>query len=126
MIIRAVFLVLLALLTFYVFIQRRRLPFNLIVMSLIVVAAVAFILRPEMSDPIANYLGVGTGADLITYLIQVGLIFATVHYYTKFSTLQSEMTKVVRELALLQHKVERLTETEEQTGVGRDRGRAAS
>ncbi len=104
---RVVFLTLLALLTFYVFIQRRRLPFNLIVMIVLVIAAVAFIVRPEMSDVVAHYLGVGTSADLITYLILIGLVFAVVHYYVKFSIMQAAMTKVVRKLALLETRLAR-------------------
>ncbi len=104
---RIVFLALLAMLTFYVFVQRRRLPFNLMVMAVVVCAAVLFIIWPESSDTIAIALGVGTAADLVTDLILIGLLFTAVHYYAKFSTLQTDMTKVVRRLALLEHELER-------------------
>lgn len=43
----------------------------------------------------------GRGADLITYLVEVGILFVVLHYYMKFVELEERITELVREIALL-------------------------
>jgi hypothetical protein len=50
---------------------------------------------------------VGRGADLIMYMLHVGLLFVVIHYYTKFVEQQQQITHLVREIALLRREVER-------------------
>jgi hypothetical protein len=60
----------------------------------------------ERTDSIANWMGVGRGADLIGYLVQVLLLFMALHFYTKFVDVQRQLTQIVRELAILRSERE--------------------
>jgi hypothetical protein len=72
-----------------------------------VVAGLA-VLFPERTDYVANWIGVGRGADLIGYLVQVLLLFMSLHFYTKFVDVQRQLTQLVRELAILRGERESL------------------
>jgi len=108
MIIRIIMLTALAAIGYLGFIRRNRLPFNImLVFAILMVAAVAVVL-PERTDIVANWLGVGRGADLIGYLVQVLLLFMSLHFYTKFVDVQRQLTQIVRELAILRGERESL------------------
>jgi hypothetical protein len=70
------------------------------VFVLLGVGAVAVVF-PELATALAHFVGVGRGADLITYIAIVGVMFALIHYDTKFVELQQQVTELTRELALL-------------------------
>lgn len=107
MIIRVLLLGALAAIGWFVFLKRNRLPVHIVlVFGLLGVGAVA-VLFPDATDRVANFVGVGRGVDLITYLIEVAVLFVLLHYYTKFVELQRQLTDVVRELAILRAEVER-------------------
>ena len=83
-----------------VFLRRNRLPFHIVtVFGLFAIAALAVIF-PGLTQSVAELVGVGRGADLVTYLSIVGLIFFLVHYYTKFVELQEQITTLTRELSI--------------------------
>ncbi len=91
-----------------VFLRRNRLPFHIvIVFGLLGLGALAVVF-PESTNELANYVGVGRGADLITYLLEIVVMFVLVHYYTKFVELQRQLTQVTREVALLRAELEKL------------------
>jgi hypothetical protein len=92
-----------------VFLRRNRLPIHIVVVFVILGAGGIAVLFPERTDIIANYMGVGRGVDLITYLFEVAAIFILIHYYTKFVELQRQLTTVTRELASLKADLERAT-----------------
>jgi small membrane protein len=62
---------------------------------------VFLVIVPDASNRVARLVGVGRGADLITYLFEVGVLFVILHYYTKFVELQRSITELVREVTLL-------------------------
>ena len=98
MIIRILLLGALAAIGWFVFLRRNRLPFHIfVVFTLLGIGAVAVAL-PDLTTDVAHLVGVGRGADLITYLVTVVVMFVLLHYYTKFVELQRELTKVTREL----------------------------
>ncbi len=68
----------------------------------------AAVLFPEETDKVANFVGVGRGVDLITYVIEVTVLFVLIHYYTKFVELQRQLTDVVRELAIVRAELDRV------------------
>ena len=107
MLIRLLLLTALAAIGYVVFLRRHRLPVHIVlVMSLLLLAALAVVF-PDMTTVVANRLGVGRGADLINYLVEVGLLFIVLHYYTKFVELQEQLTLLVREIATLRATLER-------------------
>jgi len=107
MIIRILLLSALALLGWRVFLKRTRLPVHIIVVFTLLALAGAAVLFPDVTNDIAHVVGVGRGADLIMYMLHVGLLFVIIHYYTKFVELQQQITHLVREIALLRRQVER-------------------
>ena len=114
MIIRIVLLSALAAIGWFVFLKRNRLPIHIVlVLAMLAMGGVA-VLFPERTDVVANFVGVGRGVDLITYLIEVIVLFVLIHYYTKFVELQRQLTDVVRELAILRAEVDRVQKRDDE------------
>lgn len=122
MIIRIVLLSALVAIGWFVFLKRNRLPFHIVtVFAMLAVGGLA-VLFPEETDVIANAVGVGRGVDLITYVIEVTVLFVLLHYYTKFVELQRQLTDVVRELAILRAEVDRVRPAAPPVDEQQDRG----
>ena len=109
MIIRILMLAGLAAIAYLVFLRRNRLPIHIVTVFVILGAGAIAVLFPERTDIVANYVGVGRGVDLITYLFEVAAIFILIHYYTKFVELQRQLTTLTREMAMLKTELERAT-----------------
>ena len=109
MIIRIVLLGALVAIGWFVFLRRNKLPFHIVLVFAILGVAALAVLSPERTDDVANFVGVGRGVDLITYVIEVTVLFVLLHCYTKFVELQRKLTDVVRELAILRAEVDRAT-----------------
>ncbi len=71
------------------------------VFFLLVVVAMLMVLRPDWANDIANYLGVGRGADLVTYLGISGLAFLWLGLYTRQRDLDVRLTELARRLTIL-------------------------
>ena len=69
-------------------------------------AAVTLVSNPDLSNRIANRLGVGRGADLIFYLALPGLLFMILLLYAKTVRQEERITGLTRELALLERRLE--------------------
>ena len=108
MIIRIVLLTAFAAIGWFVFLKRNRLPFHIVIVFALLITGAVAVIFPQHTDIVANFVGVGRGVDLITYLIEVVVLFVLLHYYTKFVELQRQLTDVVRELAILRAEVERV------------------
>jgi hypothetical protein len=63
---------------------------------------------PGATDDIAHHVGVGRGVDLITYILEIAVLFVLIHYYTKFVELQRQLTVLTREMAILKAELERV------------------
>ena len=111
MIIRIVLLGALAAIGWFVFLERNRLPFHIVTVFGMLGAGAFAVMFPSETDRIANFVGVGRGVDLITYVIEVTVLFVLLHYYTKFVELQRQLTDVAREVAILRAEVDRLRGT---------------
>ena len=92
----------------FVFRRRNRLPFHILTVFILLVAGALAVVFPESTNDIAHMVGVGRGADMITYIAIVAVMFVLVHYYTKFVELQQQVTQLTRELAILRTEVERV------------------
>ena len=80
---------------------RRRASFRVAVAwSLLWIGAAVAIARPEITVRGAHFLGIARGADLVFYLAILGMFLGFFGVYVRFRRMESEMTRIVRELAL--------------------------
>ena len=107
MIIRILLLTGLAATGYFVFLRRNRLPVHIVLVMAMLAAGGLAVIFPEATNQLANMVGVGRGADLLSYLFMVIAMFVLIHYYTKFAELQRQLTTITRELAILRAEVDR-------------------
>ena len=62
-------------------------------------AAVA-IMMPAITNQVARTLGIGRGADLLIYLVAISFLASFFYFYRKCRRLESDLTQVVRRLAI--------------------------
>lgn len=108
MIFRGILIALLVAIGWFVFLKRNRLPFHIVTMFAMLVAGAVAIVLIEETDQFAQAVGVGTGADLIVYLLLVVILFVLLHYFAKFAEMEARVTELTRELAIVRAEVERL------------------
>jgi hypothetical protein len=76
-------------------------PRTTILVSLgIWLAAGVAIARPDVTTQVARLLGIGRGADLVIYLVAMAFLVSVFYFYHKYRQLSSELTEVVRSIAL--------------------------
>jgi small membrane protein len=109
MIIRILLLAGLAAIGWLVFLRRNRMPVHIVLVFALLACGGAAVVFPDLTQRVADAVGVGRGADLVTYLVEVGTLFVLLHYFTKFVELERKLTDAVRELAILRAEVERLS-----------------
>jgi hypothetical protein len=109
MIIRILLLAGLAAIGWLVFLRRNKLPFHIVTVFGLLVAGAVAVVSPNLTDDVAKLVGVGRGADLVTYISIVAILFVLVHYYTKFVELQRNLTQLAREMAILRADLENAT-----------------
>lgn len=101
MIIRILLIAGLSAIGFFVFLRRNRLPFHIMTVFLLLVAGAVAVVMPNLTSDVAVFVGVGRGTDLVTYIAIIAVMFVLLHYYTKFVELQSKVTELAREMAIL-------------------------
>jgi len=106
MIIRILLLLGLAATGWLVFLRRNKLPFHIMTVFGLLALGAAAVVSPGLADDAAKLVGVGRGADLIEYITIVVVMFVLMHYYTKFVELQSQVTHLTRELAILRGELD--------------------
>jgi hypothetical protein len=89
-----------------VFLRRNRLPVHIILVFALLGAGAAAVVFPNLTQDAAELVGVGRGADLVTYISIVAIMFVLLHYYTKFVELQRKLTEMTREVAILRTELE--------------------
>ncbi|HEX2122655.1 MAG TPA: DUF2304 domain-containing protein [Thermoanaerobaculia bacterium] len=68
--------------------------------GLLWIAAAVAIAKPELTATIARALGIGRGTDLVLYFAILFMIFGFFAVYVRLRRIESDLTKVVRELAI--------------------------
>lgn len=68
--------------------------------GLLWVAAAVAIARPEITADVARLLGIGRGTDLVLYFAILGMVFGFFAMYVRMRRIESDLTKIVRELAI--------------------------
>ena len=108
MIIRLLLLAGLSAIGFFVFLRRNKMPFHIVTVFGLLVAGALAVVFPDLTDDVAALVGVGRGADLVTYISIVAVMFVLIHYYSKFVELQRQLTEVTREQAIMRSEMERI------------------
>ena len=72
-----------------------------ILFFILAVVAVAMVLQPEWANAVAEFLGVGRGADLLVYLGLSGLAFLWLGLYARQREMDIRLTELARRLAKL-------------------------
>jgi hypothetical protein len=80
--------------------RRRLAPRMAFFWGLLWVAAIVTILRPGITVSIAHALGIARGADLVFYLAILGMFIGFFGCYVRIRRLESEITRIVREIAI--------------------------
>lgn len=68
--------------------------------SLLWLFVIAAAMWPQVTDRVANAVGVGRGADLLVYIAVVVLVYASFRTMTQLQKLHEEQTELVRRIAI--------------------------
>ncbi len=69
--------------------------------------ATALVLLPETANNIANFVGVGRGADLLLYLLTLAFVFTWLSVYMKSKQDEKQLVQLARKVALLEARLDR-------------------
>ncbi len=84
----------------YLIIRLKKKVLDLVFLLALVVAAIVFILWPDLTNTIANKLGVGRGADLVFYTSILIFWFVLLKLYLRIRQLEKSFTQIIRDQAL--------------------------
>lgn len=73
---------------------------QLVLWTLLWVAVIAVVLRPETASEAARRLGVGRGADVVVYLSIAAIFYLQFRLFARVEDQERQITKLARELAL--------------------------
>ena len=82
----------------------RRHAMSRLIMILISLLGVLFVLFPSFTNKLAQYVGVGRGADLVFYLFMVFSFLYNIYLYAKLRMLQQDQTEIIKNMAIQQAK----------------------
>jgi small membrane protein len=86
--------------TFYMYLRLRSSLLDAILIFLFCLGAVFFILFPEKTTAIAQWLGVKRGINLVFYCITLFFFFLILKLYARLRKLENKFTEMVRENSL--------------------------
>ena len=95
-----ILLFILSLFLIYVLLLPKQTMLRKVFILIFVTAMLVFSVSPNLSTAIANYLGVGRGADLLFYLSHLVLFFIAFMYYLKFKDMEIRFAQLVRHIAI--------------------------
>jgi len=72
--------------------------------AIVWIAAIIVILIPGTTSIVAKMLGVTRGADVVVYFSIILLFYLVFRVYVKLESIEQEITKVVREVAIKKKK----------------------
>lgn len=104
MIFKYILLISLGVFFLYVLLLPRQTTLRKVFILTFVFGMLIFSFRPDWSMLIANYFGVGRGADFLFYVSHLVLFFIAFVYYLKFKDLEIRFAKLVRNVAIDQAK----------------------
>lgn len=96
----------------YVLLLPKQTMLRKLFILIFVAIMVVFSINPDLSTAIANYLGVGRGADLLFYLSHLVLFFIAFMYYLKFKDMEIRFAQLVRHIAISESTQNNYSESE--------------
>ena len=75
-----------------------------ILTAMFTVTAVIVVAFPDISNSVAHWLGVKTGANLLLYLLTLAFLFVVVNLYIRNKKENERLVVIVRRLAILEAK----------------------
>ena len=69
----------------------------------LIIGVVIAVLLPDTVTSIANWIGIGRGADLIFYISTVGLLYVSISVYLKFGDMDRRIIQLARQVALYEN-----------------------
>lgn len=78
-----------------------------ILIFLISCISIFFVIFPDKTTPIAHFLGVGRGADLLIYTLFIINLFLIIFNNIRFERYNRKLTQLVRSQAILNSKKDR-------------------
>jgi len=82
------------------FMRLRSRLFDRVLVLLIAAVSVVMIALPDSTQTIARWMGVGRGADLVTYIGLVGLSFFCMLLFSNLRETKQQLTAIAREVAI--------------------------
>ena len=58
------------------------------------------VIFPELTNQLANFVGVGRGADLLTYILVIVFYASFYFLYSKINNLKAQQTEIIRTIAI--------------------------
>jgi hypothetical protein len=68
---------------------------------------------PDLTTRVARVLGIGRGADLVSYVVAILFVVSFFFLYQRYRKLESELTRLVRRLAIEEAEKEEKAESRE-------------
>lgn len=90
----------LAFITLYVVTRLKKRLLDIVLLTLLVMCALVFIIWPSVTNTLANWLGVGRGADLVFYVSILLFWFVALKLYARVRKLEQMLTQIIRQDAL--------------------------
>ena len=100
----ALSLICLALILYTLYHGRQLFPWRLPFIA-ILIAGIVVVWKPDYATQIANYFGVGRGADLLLYLLIMANLIIIVNIHNKFHEVNSNITEIVRKISILEKEI---------------------
>jgi hypothetical protein len=100
--IQIVLILVVLVLAFLYFNRLRTRLWDRVIFFVLALAGLIMVARPDWANDIAQFFGVGRGADLLVYLGFSGLVFLWLGMYSRQREMEVRLTELARRLAILQ------------------------
>ncbi len=105
-----------ALILFVVYIYRLRTVFlDRIIYLVCALLGIILVIDPPLTTQIANWLGIGRGADLLFYLFIIASLFYVVATRSRIRRLEQQVTRLVQQNAI-EHPIQERNKEQDQEG----------
>ncbi len=98
--IKIILLIPLVLLILFFLTRLRNKTFYRLSLIGVSIVGIVFVLFPDLTDKLAHLVGVGRGADLVTYIFIVFFFMAGILLYSKIRKIEADQTELIRKIAL--------------------------
>ncbi len=73
---------------------------NRVIIGALALLGIFMVLAPDTTTRLAEFVGVGRGADLLLYLAVIGFAFVSVLLYARLRELENALTEIARAQAI--------------------------